>query len=284
MKKAFVFFGILLGLLFILLGTFNSQREENLTDDIVALVDNHPILRSDLDLALEALSMNKENPLTDEQIRLVRERLIDEQLLLQRGIDLNLHQTSNPIRKLIVNSMIDSILSENNDFLLEDSDLESFYNDNISFFLPAKQLRLKRIFIQFRSQEEDEEKLDSIRSRLIDGEDFEVVSNEEGDKYLPEIPDAFLPERKLKDYMDPVLVKNAFNLKDGQITSEIETKEGYNFLYLVESEKGEPLPFIDMKSKVKGEYIRRKDEEALLNYLTWLRKKYNIIYNEKINE
>ena len=137
MKKAFVFFGILLGLLFILLGTFNSQREENLTDDIVALVDNHPILRSDLDLALEALSMNKENPLTDEQIRLVRERLIDEQLLLQRGIDLNLHQTSNPIRKLIVNSMIDSILSENNDFLLEDSDLESFYNDNISFFLPA---------------------------------------------------------------------------------------------------------------------------------------------------
>ena len=157
MKKAFVFFGVLLGLLFILLGTFNSQREENLTDNIVALVDNHPILRSDLDLALEALSMNKENPLTDEQIRLVRERLIDEQLLLQRGIDLNLHQTSNPIRKLIVNSMIDSILSENNDFLLEDSDLESFYNDNISFFLPAKQLRLKRIFIQFRSQEEDEE-------------------------------------------------------------------------------------------------------------------------------
>ena len=264
MKKAFVFFGILLGLLFILLGTFNSQREENLTDDIVALVDNHPILRSDLDLALEALSMNKENPLTDEQIRLVRERLIDEQLLLQRGIDLNLHQTSNPIRKLIVNSMIDSILSENNDFLLEDSDLESFYNDNISFFLPAKQLRLKRIFIQFRSQEEDEEKLDSIRSRLIDGEDFEVVSNEEGDSYLPEIPDTFLPERKLKDYMDPVLVKNAFNLKDGQITSEIETKEGYNFLYLVESEKGEPLPFIDMKSKVKGEYIRRKDEDCLL--------------------
>ena len=284
MKKAFVFFGILLGLLFILLGTFNSQREENLTDDIVALVDNHPILRSDLDLALEALSMNKENPLTDEQIRLVRERLIDEQLLLQRGIDLNLHQTSNPIRKLIVNSMIDSILSENNDFLLEDSDLESFYNDNISFFLPAKQLRLKRIFIQFRSQEEDEEKLDAIRSRLIGGEDFDVVSNEEGDSYLPEIPDTFLPERKLKDYMDPVLVKNAFNLKDGQITSEIETKEGYNFLYLVESEKGEPLPFIDMKSKVKGEYIRRKDEEALLNYLTWLRKKYNIIYNERINE
>jgi hypothetical protein len=39
-----------------------------------------------------------------------------------------------------------------------------------------------------------------------------------------------------------------------------------------------------MKDKVKGEYIRRKDEEALLNYISWLRKKYDIIYNENIYE
>lgn len=284
MKKAIVFFGILAGLFLVFLGTFNSSKEENLSNQVIALVDNHPILKSDLDLALKALSMNKDNPITEDQIKLVIERLIDEQLLLQRGIDLNLHQTSNPIRKLIVNSMIDSILSDNNNFLLDDSVLKKFYNDNISFFLPNKQLRLKRIFVKFRSQQENEEKLDLIRSRLINGEDFEIVSSEEGDSYLPEIPNTFLPERKLKDYIDPLLVKNAFNLEDGQITSEIETEDGYNFLYLVESEKGEPLPYEDMRDKVKGEYIRRSDEQSLLNYLVWLRKKYEIIYNEKIDE
>ena len=30
--------------------------------------------------------------------------------------------------------MIDSILSENNDFLIDDKNLKKFYNDNISFF------------------------------------------------------------------------------------------------------------------------------------------------------
>ena len=30
--------------------------------------------------------------------------------------------------------MIDSILSENNDFLIKEDDLKKFYNDNISFF------------------------------------------------------------------------------------------------------------------------------------------------------
>ena len=284
MKKSFVFFGVLSGLFLILFGAFNPNKEQELTDDIVALVDGHPILKSDLDLALKALSMNKNNQVTNDQIQLVKDRLIDEQLLLQRGIDLDLHQTSNPIRKLIVNSMIDSILSENNDFLIKEDDLKKFYNDNISFFLPSKELRLKLIFVKFRSQEEDEKKLDKIRERLIYGDDFDIVSREEGDAYLPEIPDTFLPERKLKDYIDPNLVKNAFNLENGQITSEIETNDGYNFLYLVDSEKGEPLPFENMKDKIKGEYIRRKDEEALLNYIAWLRKKYDIIYNENIYE
>ena len=41
--------------------------------------------------------------------------------------------------------MIDSILSENNDFLIDDKNLKKFYNDNI-FFLPPKELRLKLIF------------------------------------------------------------------------------------------------------------------------------------------
>ena len=284
MKKSFVFVGILLGLVLIFIGIFNPDKKQKLSDDIVALVDNHPILKSDLDLALKALSMNKDNQITSEQIQLVKDRLIDEQLLLQRGIDLDLHQTSNPIRKLIVNSMIDNILSENNDFLIDDKNLKKFYNDNISFFLPSKELRLKLIFLKFRSQEEDEKRLDTIRERLINGDDFDIVSKEEGDTYLPEIPDTFLPERKLKDYIDPNLVKNAFNLEDGQITSEIETDKGYCFLYLVESEKGEPLPFENMRDKIKSEYKRRKDEEALLNYIEWLRKKYDIIYNESIDE
>lgn len=53
---------------------------------------------------------------------------------------------------------------------------------------------------------------------------------------------------------------------------------------MVESEKGEPLPFESMRDKIRGEYKRRKDEEALLNYIEWLRKKYDIIYNESIDE
>ena len=49
MKKSFVFFGVLLGLFLIFIGIFNPDKKQKLSDDIVALVDNHPILKSDLD-------------------------------------------------------------------------------------------------------------------------------------------------------------------------------------------------------------------------------------------
>ena len=283
-KSIFLLLGITVGLIFIFLGIFNNQKLDKTQANIVALVNDHPILQSDLDLALNALAMNKENSITPEQVKLVLERLIDEQLLLQRGVELNLPQNSNPVRKMIINSMIDSILSENNDFQITDEVLIKFYNENTTFFLPPKELRLKKIFLKFNNASEDAIRLDSIREMLINGEDFDEVSLQKGDRFLPEIPDTYLPERKLLDYLDPVLVKNAFNLKDGQITSEIETNEGYNFLHLVDSKKGEALPFSEMNEKVKAEYIRRSDEMALINYLEWLRQRYNVIYDEKFNE
>lgn len=283
-KNVFLLLGITIGLILIFLGIFNNQKLDRTQSNIVALVNDHPILQSDLDLALNALAMNKENSITPEQVRLVLERLIDEQLLLQRGVELNLPQNSNPIRKMIINSMVDSILSENNEFQITDDVLIEFYTENIAFFLPPKELRLKKLFIKFGTIGEDENRLDIIREMLIDGEDFDEVSLLKGDQFLPEIPDTYLPERKLLDYLDPLLVKNAFNLRDGQITSEIETSNGYNFLYLVDSKKGEALPFIEMNEKVKAEYIRRSDERALTNYLKWLRERYSVIYDEKFNE
>ena len=145
-KSIFLLLGITVGLIFIFLGIFNNQKLDKTQANIVALVNDHPILQSDLDLALNALAMNKENSITSEQVKLVLERLIDEQLLLQRGVELNLPQNSNPVRKMIINSMIDSILSENNDFQITDEVLIKFYNENTAFFLPPKELRLKKYF------------------------------------------------------------------------------------------------------------------------------------------
>ena len=276
-NRLILFFGILLGLFLVLYGVIvpNDKIEES---NAVVSVNGHPIYQTDWDLALQALSMNKRNEITDEDKRLVLERLIDEQLLLQRGLEIDLPQTEGMVRKSIVNSMIDKIVVEGQLFTVSENILIDFYEDNKDFFSGHSEVHIKKIFLEYKSQSEDEEKLDTIRQLLIDGEDFDFVEAEYGDYILPEIPNMLLPIKKLKDYVEPDLVDIILNMTPGQITSEIETENGYVFLYMLSSISGEEKDFQSVKKEVLSEYNRRNDELSLKNYIEWLRNKSEIIY------
>ena len=174
-NKTLLILGIVFGLCFILLGIVlpkNKIEDKN----VVVSVNGHPIFQSDWDLALQALAMNKRNEITKEDQLLVLERLIDEQLLLQRGLEIDLPQTEGMVRKAIVNAMIDKVVVEGQVSTINEEELNSFYEDNKDFFSGHSEVHIKRIFIEYRSQEEDEKRLDKIRELLIDGEDFPTIS------------------------------------------------------------------------------------------------------------
>ena len=276
-NKTLLILGIVFGLCFILLGSVlpkNKIEDKN----VVVSVNGHPIFQSDWDLALQALAMNKRNEITKEDQLLVLERLIDEQLLLQRGLEIDLPQTEGMVRKAIVNAMIDKVVVEGQVSTINEEELNSFYEDNKDFFSGHSEVHIKRIFIEYRSQEEDEKRLDKIRELLIDGEDFDFVVAEYGDYILPEIPNMLLPIKKLKDYLEPDLVTMVLNMQPGQITSEIETVNGFIFIYMLSSIRGEEKTFEAVKEQVSNEYKRRNDEISIQNYMEWLREKSEIIY------
>ena len=147
-NRLILFFGILLGLFLVLYGVIvpNDKIEES---NAVVSVNGHPIYQTDWDLALQALSMNKRNEITDEDKRLVLERLIDEQLLLQRGLEIDLPQTEGMVRKSIVNSMIDKIVVEGQLFTVSENVLIDFYEDNKDFFSGHSEVHIKKIFPPF---------------------------------------------------------------------------------------------------------------------------------------
>ena len=276
-NKTLLILGIVFGLCLILLGIVlpkNKIEDKN----VVVSVNGHPIFQSDWDLALQALAMNKRNEITKEDQLLVLERLIDEQLLLQRGLEIDLPQTEGMVRKAIVNAMIDKVVVEGQVSTINEEELNSFYEDNKDFFSGHSEVHIKRIFIEYRSQEEDEKRLDKIRELLIDGEDFDFVEAEYGDYILPEIPNMLLPIKKLKDYLEPDLVTMVLNMQPGQITSEIETVNGFIFIYMLSSIRGEEKTFEAVKEQVSNEYKRRNDEISIQNYMEWLREKSEIIY------
>ena len=105
---------------------YNDKIEDK---NIIVSINGHPLYQSDWDLALQALAMNKRNEIAEEESLIVLERLIDEQLLLQRGLEIDLPQTEGMVRKSIVNAMIDKIVIEGEISEATDNDLKSFYED-----------------------------------------------------------------------------------------------------------------------------------------------------------
>jgi len=95
---------------------------------------------------------------------------------------------------------------------------------------------------------------------------------------LPEIPNMLLPIKKLKDYIEPNLVPMILNMQPGQITSEIETTNGFVFIYMLSSIRDEEKPFEEVREQVKDEYMRRNDEISIQKYMEWLRGKSEVIY------
>ena len=65
--------------------------------------------------------------------------------------------------------MIDKIVVECQLFTVSENVLIDFYEDNKDFFSGHPEVHIKKIFLEYKSQSEDEEKLDTIRQLLIDG-------------------------------------------------------------------------------------------------------------------
>ena len=281
MRKTFLLLsGLLIGIVFIFFGVLPDSKKNSANKGVVVIVNDHPIYQSDLDLALEALMMNKRNQITDEEKIIVLERLIDEQLLLQRGLELDLPQTEGMVRKTIVSEMLDKIIVEGIVSEVNDEKLVDFYSKNIEFFSRPSEVHIKRLFIEYGTEEEDEQRLDEVRGLLIAGEEFDVVKEKLGDPIIPVIPNVLLPIKKLKDYLEPTLVELIETLQPGQITTEIESTTGYSFIYMLSSIAGEGIPFNDVKEQVKTEYLRRNDEESVDQYMVWLKKRAKIKYFE----
>jgi len=272
--------GLLVGLIFIFFGVLSVLEKDSNNQNAVVMVNDHPIYQSDWDLALEALSMNKRNQITEEDKIIVLERLIDEQLLLQRGLEIDLPQTEGMVRKTIVSSMLDKIIVEGIISEVSDEKLVDFYSKNIEFFSKPSEVHINRLFIEYGTEEEEEQRLDEARGLLIAGEEFDIVKEKLGDPIIPVIPNVLLPIKKLKDYLEPALVEIIETLQPGQITTEIESTTGYSFIYMLGSIAGEEIPFDDVKEQVKIEYLRRNDEESVDQYMVWLKKRAKIKYFE----
>ena len=271
--------GVFVGISLAILSSIQDTNFE-FDNNWVARVGDIEISREKYLLQLEGLNLDKRVPLKEEDRVFVLERMIEEELLIQRAKDLGMFSTNTMIRGAIVQQMINMIISENSLDIISTSQLKEFYEANKGFFTSADRLRLKQIYF---SDEKGGalERAQNAYLYLVQGNNLDVIDSKSDESAL-EVPNTLMTLSKVREYIGPSLMQLAKMLKPGEFTSPKKVIGGYKIIVLLERRDASPPDFKEIRDRVKSEYQKRKDDEALRDYLNKLKKWYEIERQPKI--
>ena len=272
----FLVIGVLTGVFFAI---FSSIKETNFEfeEDWVAKVGEAKISRSKYLLQLEGFATERRDPLDYKEKAFVLERMIEEEVLIQRSKDLGMLSTNTMVRGAIVQQMINSIISENSLITIQESDLIDFFEENKPFFISADRLRIRQVYFSDSKQDSYKRALD-LYEQLVGGLNPNEL-NKFGDDSALQIPDTLMTLTKVREYIGPSLMNIAKEMQPGQFSSPKKVYGGYKIIYLIDK-KDAPVPeFLLIRERVKSEYMKRRDDKALRLYLENLKNWYDIERN-----
>ena len=251
----------------------------NTAGDWVANIEGTKITRDKYLLQLEGLRSDKRSPLTKEDKEFVLERMIEEELLIKRALDLGMLRTNPMARGTVVQQMINQIISDNDMMDISEAELNEFFKKNIGFFTNANRLRIKQIY--FPDKEDASISLQKAKQAfdmLISGSTFDEAAFH-GTQTALQIPDTLMTLSKVREYVGPSLMLMAEKLEPGEFTLPKRVSGGYKIIYLVNKENSSPPDFVDIKNQVISEFKKRRDDQSLRSYLEDLKSWYDISRN-----
>ena len=240
----------------------------------IATVDGVAIARADFERALASLAADKRSPLTTVDARRALDRLIDEELLVRRGLDLGLGTSDLAVRKALVDAMVQFASAEAAGREPDDAELRRFYAERPGLVQAGPELRVQ--VVNFPSR--DATRVAAMRAALHSGKDFGAASVASGAEAVF-VPDALLPAAKIADYAGPSVRDAAMTLAPGDVAGPLDVGGLPTFVLLRERRADAAPPFEQVRDLVAEEWRRRQAEAALEDYLAQLRRRSRIRYS-----
>ena len=270
--------GALCGFIFAATGLLETGTPE--TIDAVATVNDDVISKEDYLNYLSLLAKDKRNPLSEDDRRHVLNRMIEEKLIIERGLDIGLAQSDPNIRKVITSAMIQTVTADAATREADKETLISFYQKNQAYFSRPSRLQLQRMIFRNDDQAQAMAQAKKAYQRLAAGEDFFSVKQQLASPEVLTIPNSLLPPNKLRQYIGPQLTEAALMMQSGTISQPIEDNSGYTLLFVIANERAQAQPFDDVENLVANEYRRRAGDEMLREYMQRLREQADVRVDE----
>ena len=271
--------GAAAGILAASAGLVGRAGGHSLPPGAVARVNGQLIAAEEYQRVLAGLASDRRDGVDVEMRRQVLERLIDEELLVERGLELGLARRDARVRKDLTAAVIDSVVAESADREPSEAELEAFSAGRPDVLRRPGRLRVRQVWCRAATAVDEPAALARARQaadRLRRGEELAAVRDALGDPELALLPEALLPPAKLLDYLGPTALRAALALEPGAVSDPVRSRTGYHVLQVVERREDADVPFIEARPEVVAEFRRRSGERALRTYLDQLRRRGEI--------
>lgn len=230
--------------------------------------------------------------------------MIDEELLVQRALDLGLAVIDRRVRGELTSGLIDSIVSEADSQEPDAAQVARHFEENIDFFTRPGRLRARTIYFsahrdgdgsrpsaaerarraaeRLAAIDADSETDSEIDSEIDERVSVAAIEAEFGDAQVSPVPDALLPASKLRDYVGPTILEALEALDVGTWSAPIESSGGIYLVRLIDREPPIVPPLAEIEPLVRQDLKRRRGDQALRRYLDDLRSEIPISINEAV--
>jgi PPIC-type PPIASE domain len=241
-----------------------------LAPDAIASVNGVAIRTEAFERLLAALASDKRSPVTAADRARVLERLVQEELLVQRGATIGLVESDPGVRKTLVQAVIDSVVAEAESQEPDPETLRGFYEAHRDYFGAGPRLRVERLTFHPGERGDPGRRAAEARASLAAGEGPESVRARLADDPVLPVPDVLLPAAKLREYLGADAVAALLAASDGAWSEPLETSEGVELVRVAARRGAAPPPLEAVKEQVAAEWRREQGDQALRDYLATL--------------
>ncbi len=256
-----------------------TSSRGSLPEGVAAMVNGREISRESYENAVRILAADTNNFVGQAERRHVLERLIEEELLVQRALELGLQVKEKSIRSRLVSAMIETIVSGVDQKEFTDEEVEAFFLTNRDFFSGSGRLWVRPLRFMPRDGRNDTDALSSAREasvRLREGESIEAVAEELGASFSPTMPEGMLPPAKVREYLGPTPTRVALALNAGDVSDPVRVGSAYLVLQVVARTQPYSPALTEIEPQVRTEMRKRAGDEQLKDYLNMLRNRAEV--------
>jgi len=241
-----------------------AESGGELPSNAVARVNEHIITRDNFDRAVTRLL--GANDLSEDDSARILQRLVEDELLVQRGVELGMAQSDTTVRNAIVDSLVASVTAEADAASPTDEELQQYLEENPDRFSYTANMSV------VAWQTDDEAVAQSFITALRDNGET-PVSDAIGP--IPDLPPGMMPVEVLRDYLGPGIAAAASEMPEG--SSAIFARRGRWLVVQILEKKSAVITDLSMvRNRVLLDYRRNLADRALQDYLDDLQRRAEV--------